>query len=65
MVPYSATDLLRVMQYEMTPEPARTYGDRLITDASPDNRDDDRNDKGGGALIRFLLLRAAPSPTAA
>ncbi len=66
MIPYSATDVLRVMQYELTPEPARTLGNRLATDVSSDeHRDDDRDTNGGGGKLIRLIFQRSPSPTAA
>lgn len=66
MVPYSATDVLRVMQYELTPEPARTLGSRLATDISTDERrDNDQESNGGGGRLIRLIFQRSPSPSAA
>jgi len=67
MVPYPATDVLRVMQYELSPELTRTYGNQFSSDVSvDDDRDDDRHsDSGGrGKLIRLIASRN-PAPAAA
>lgn len=64
MLPYSATDLLRVMSYELNAKSDRSGGRQVAEAKEIDCRDDDgRSNGGGGWLIRLFAPRtSAPSP---
>jgi hypothetical protein len=59
MLPYTALDMVRAMQHEMTPEDERRHGAHIARDI---RRDDDRPDdftnpdKGERFSLRLLLL---------
>ena len=62
MVPYSATDVLRVMQYELEQEPVHTLGNRADVHEDEFLDDDQDTPRGLGQLIRLIVVRhQAPS----
>ncbi|HKG24859.1 MAG TPA: hypothetical protein VKB09_04380 [Thermomicrobiales bacterium] len=62
MLPYSAQDLIRAMEYEMKPEDKRRFGTHLTRDVRRDEDDrDDRSgpDRGERFSLRLFFLRGA------
>jgi hypothetical protein len=60
MLPYSAHDMVRVMQAEMKPENDRKLGAHLARDVRRDDHDDhQRPDRGERFSLRLLFLRGA------
>lgn len=60
MLPYSATDLLHVMQLEMQTDEARRFGAQLARDVEHDeDHGDDANrpNRGERLSLRFSFLR--------
>jgi hypothetical protein len=62
MLPYSAHDLVRVMEYELKPEDERRFGAHLAGDVrrDEDGRDDSSGpDRGERLSLRLFFLRGA------
>jgi hypothetical protein len=60
MLPYSATDLLRVMRYEQMSEAERRYGVQIARDIETDDvrrNDSDRQDGLRTLPLRLFFLR--------
>jgi hypothetical protein len=60
MLPYSATDLIRSMRHELTPEVERCYGARIARDVQRDAGEDttpNASDSRRGRASRLNVLR--------
>ncbi len=61
MLPYSAQDMVRVMQNEIRPDDERRLGRQIARDIQRDDDHDDahRPDRGVRFSLRLLFLRRA------